>query len=172
MRPVLYLLCGKVGSGKSTFAQTLSSRGVISFSQDALALEKAKDFRKPDDHYRVVDLDTLRRFEAEARDEILKLVLTHLKNGSSVVLDDGFWQRSERDKYRKLGESVGATVVIYYFPIEDHEQWKRLNIRNEGDLRYQHYISLDDMKHLNQYFEAPSVDEGVTIDPWQGEPEK
>lgn len=162
MRPTLYILCGKVGSGKSTFAKKLEVQGVLRFSQDEKALSRIQAFRRPDDGYRVVDEKTLRAAEAEARSEIVGLALTALRQGKSVVIDDGFWRKTERDHYRELAAQAGAYTILYYFPIEPDEQWRRLQIRNQGDLTLVHFISHDDLEYLNKFFEPPK-EEGEAI---------
>lgn len=164
MCPILYLLCGKVGSGKSSFAKKLESQEILRFSNDEIALAKIQTFRNPQDDYRVTSEPILRRAEEEARKETLELALAALRDKRSVVLDDGFWSKAARDHYRQLAAEVGAKVVLYYLPIELEKQWRRLEKRNSGDLRDVHYISFEEMQYLNKFFEPPNNENEVIID--------
>lgn len=157
--PTLYILCGKVGSGKSTLARYLESRGTLRLSQDEYTLSRVQTLRKPEDYYRVIDEKTLRAAEAEARAEILEIALSALRGKRSVVIDDGFWRKAERESYRLHAARAGARSVLYYLPIEPDQQWQRLSNRNQGDLTLVHYISLQDMEYLNTFFEPP-INEG------------
>ena len=162
MSTTLYILCGKVGSGKTTYARKLESQGILRFSQDEKALARVQQYRKPDDFFRVVDEKTLRAAEAEARKEILELALRALREDRPVVIDDGFWRKDERDRYRALATQIGAKVNLCYLPIEPEEQWRRLELRNKGDLTFVHFISRDDMEYLNRFFEPP-INEGEEV---------
>lgn len=49
--------------------------------------------------------------------------------GVNVVLDFGFWSRSEREEYRARGEALGARVEFHVLDVLSEELW-RLKTRN------------------------------------------
>jgi len=159
----LYLLCGKVGAGKSTYARQFEEQGVVRLSQDEITLAKAQGFRDPNNYMRVLSEELLRAFENEARKEILQTTIELLAQGRSVVIDDGFWREEERQRYTLAAKEAGAEVTICYFPVDEGQQWLRLQERNKGDFRDYHYISHEDMVYLNQFFEPPSGPNVVVI---------
>ncbi|MCC6954129.1 MAG: ATP-binding protein [Deltaproteobacteria bacterium] len=156
MPPLLIILCGNVGSGKSSFARQLESHGVIRLSIDEQALHDAREHRDPSNFFRFTDISNLRSAEQRARSENLGRIEKYLRNGQSVVLDDGFWQKEERERYAALAREFGAEPILFYFPIDAETQWSRLVTRNSGDLTSTHYISREDMEYLNQFVQPPS----------------
>lgn len=55
-----------------------------------------------------------------------------LKAGVDVILDFGFWTRSERDEFRRKAHSFGATSKIHYMDIPNDVIWERLSVRNRS----------------------------------------
>jgi len=123
-RPVVYMLCGFVGSGKTTYARRLEAEGCVRLSIDELVFER---------HGRHgVDYDESAYPEHEARALIeLDERLGHLvRSGCDVVLDYGFWSRAFRDRYKEVIEAAGARWRLLYFQVELGEIRRRLQERN------------------------------------------
>jgi predicted kinase len=76
----------------------------------------------------------------------------------NVVLDFGFWKRSERDRVRNLIASFGGNSVLYRLSCSDELAWSRIEKRNErsgADL----YIEPNTFKVLKARFEPLDPDE-------------
>ena len=76
----------------------------------------------------------------------------------NVVLDFGFWTRSERDRVRDLVASLGGNSVLYRLSCPDEVAWSRIEKRNErlgADL----YIEPNTFKVLKARFEPLDGDE-------------
>jgi predicted kinase len=76
----------------------------------------------------------------------------------NVVLDFGFWRRSERDRVRNLIASFGGNSVLYRLSCSDELAWGRIEKRNErfgADL----YIDPNTFKVLKARFEPLDPDE-------------
>ena len=83
----VYLICGKICSGKSTYAQALlreSGAVILSVDELMLALFGQHAGEKHDDY--------AARIKAWYRQKSLEL----LASGLDVILDWGFWTRKER----------------------------------------------------------------------------
>jgi len=118
----LIIICGLPGSGKTTLAKKMSSElAGIRFCPD----EWMEDLG--------VSL-----WDAKFRDVLEKrfLALTQdfLKNGQSVILEYGFWSKSERDQLLHLARSLNVGVELHYLDVPEDEIRRRLEKRGmEGD---------------------------------------
>jgi predicted kinase len=125
MKPVVYLLCGLGGSGKSTYAQKLTEGGLQKFSLDEYVYSKyGRDIvNLPEneylEHYRTakIELDT-------------KLA-SSIKRNHSVVVDYGFWRRNSRDFYKQLIEENGGKWRLIYLKASPEVLLSRLKERNQ-----------------------------------------
>jgi len=129
-KPVLHLICGLPGSGKTTLAKSIASTGAIRFSAD----EWIKDIWND-------------RAEAEGnqfRDQIeqlqWKIAKQMLQNSIDVIIEWGTWGRSEREKLRDEAKAIGANVKFYYLNISRETLKERVLIRNQNIDRHEFYI--------------------------------
>jgi predicted kinase len=76
----------------------------------------------------------------------------------NVVLDFGFWTRSERDRVRGLVASLGGNSVLYRLSCPDEVAWSRIEKRNER-LRADLYIAPNTFNVLKARFEPLDPDE-------------
>ncbi|MBK9394159.1 MAG: ATP-binding protein [Uliginosibacterium sp.] len=153
----IVLCCGKVSSGKSTFARRLAAeRGHFPFSAD----EWMRHFYGEPPEREVFD-----RQLGQCCEMIYRMAERLLARGVDVVLDFGFWQRAERIAVRQRFEAGGHRCRVVYFPIEAHRQWAYLQAR-QADPAVDHYaISAETLAVLNAMFEPPEPDEKVeTVD--------
>ncbi|HYJ13465.1 MAG TPA: ATP-binding protein, partial [Thermomicrobiales bacterium] len=111
-KPTVYLLCGFIGAGKTTFARKLEkTTGAVRITKDEWLIrlvgnDPTIDGYEDYDH-RVCEL---------SRDVAFQLA----EKGIDVIIDEGFWEREQRDLMRKRSEEVGAQAVVYFLdtPIE------------------------------------------------------
>lgn len=146
--PEVVLCCGKVCSGKSTYARRLEAdQGYFRFSADAWMLH----FYEPTEDRTVFD-GQLARCKAMIRLQTQKL----LAAGQSVVLDDGFWTRSERAETRQHFEGLGFAVRLELFPVDLETQVLR-SLRRQAEDGEPHY-DFDEatIAVLNSFFEEPA----------------
>jgi predicted kinase len=122
--PLVYLLAGLTGSGKTTFAKNLEASGVIRLSVDeeVFALHGRHGIDYPEDEYPARERPIVER----TRQRLVELV----RAGHSVVLDYGLWRRSEREDYKQLVEHAGGRWRLLYFPVDRTELRRRLAERN------------------------------------------
>ena len=125
MKPVIYLLCGLGGSGKSTYAQKLADTGLQKFSLDeyVYSLYGRTITSLPEqvylEHYRT------------AKVKLDRKLVSVIKKKQSVVLDYGFWRRDSRDYYKQLVEENGGEWKLIYLKASPEVLLKRLKERNK-----------------------------------------
>jgi Predicted kinase len=150
----IILCCGKICSGKSTFADYLESNcDYFSFSADKWMLHLYGQIENRDEFE--IKLE-------KCKSLILELSTSLLKKGKNVVLDYGFWTKVERQKYKCYFDSIKIKSTIVYFPISSNEQIAHMIKRNEHKSLSQYTFSIKDINELDSKFEEP--DESIDIE--------
>lgn len=143
-KPIIYLLCGLPGSGKTTFAKQLERQDVIRLSLDEELFKMfGKDFSS--DQY----LD----FEKQTKNKLLEQADLLVKDDKSVILDWGFWKREEREKIKSLFHDQNVEIRLVYFKKNLDELVRRVYNR---DLKGNHIIDSEMMKKFFDQFEEPT----------------
>jgi len=81
-----------------------------------------------------------------------------LAHGVDVILDFGFWSRSERDEFRRRAAQLGAVSIVHYLPTRIEEILSRLAARDTAET---FRISEEMILKWSQMFEPPTDDELV-----------
>ncbi len=155
----LILMAGLPGSGKTTVARELESRGYLRLCPDERVFEQhghyGRDF--PRGAYKIRERPILSEVAAELR--------TALASGRDVVLDHGLWTLDERQEWRQVGEDAGAAVTLVYLPASHDELWERIKERNAStfDDPNAMYFSQEDLLRHGARFEPPTADESHVI---------
>ncbi|MFJ5924425.1 AAA family ATPase [Kitasatospora sp. NPDC092948] len=124
-KPVVHLLSGLPGAGKTTYAKELERHGVVRLSVDERMT--ARHGRLGTDYPEAEHLALLGEVVAQVRAELAELV----RAGRSVVLDHGLGTRAERDAYKRLVVGLGARWRLWHFPAQQPELLRRLAVREE-----------------------------------------
>jgi predicted kinase len=145
--PTLFLICGLPGSGKTTLAKRLERE------QAALRLT-------PDEWMARVVGDgndgAKRATVEEVQWEIAQRVLSL---GVDVILESGFWARSERDDFRARAAALGADTKLYYLEVPIDELKRRLTLRNAALPPDTFHVEVDQLDLWAKEFEPPTPDE-------------
>ena len=148
----LILICGLPGSGKTTLAKQLAP--------NVPAVRLSPDEWKHDlgiDYY-----DEQRRVQLE--DRLWRLAQELLTLGQSVILENGFWTREERDELRLGARSLAVGVELHYLDAPVEELWRRLELRNHAARPGVVPIERGDLQEWALRFEAPDEAERARFD--------
>jgi predicted kinase len=98
---------------------------------------------------------------------LLWLALSALRTGTNVVLDFGVWARVERSALRAMAASVGATSELVYLPVDEEEQWRRVQSRSVEDAATTFAMTKADLAGWRRTFEPPDAAEldSTDLDP-------
>ena len=147
----LHLIVGLPCAGKTTYAKKLE------LEQHALRFT-------PDEwHIRLFGLD-LEHPDHNARHGLIEAMMWDiaaraLQLGSNVILDFGFWGKSEREEYRTRASQVGANTIIQFLNVPEQELLARLEVRNANLPAGTFLIPVAKLREWMQIFQAPSADE-------------
>ena len=146
-KPVLHLVCGLPGSGKTTFAKQLeNTTQAIRFSPDEWLYQLGLDF------YDEISRDKVEQLQWEVAQRLLK-------QGMGVILENGFWSKQERSYYREIADAIGATTIIHYLdgPIEElKNRLEKRNLTRDSDTPEVNPLNLDEWC---RFFEPPTKEE-------------
>ena len=148
----VYLICGKICCGKTTYAQKLcneSNAVLLSVDEITLALFGQHCGDKHDEY--------VERTEKYLLNKSLELI----ENNINVVLDWGFWTKAERKAVKEFYKSRNIKFEFHYIDISD-ETWKsRLHKRNNAVLANEtsaYYVDDNLSAKFASIFEVPSED--------------
>ena len=109
------MLCGLVGSGKTTYARRLEASGCVRLAIDEWIFER---HGRHGVDYNESEYPT---HEESARAELDQRLVDLIQQGRDVVLDYGFWSRQWRDRYKQLIQDAGAEWRLLYLK----SNWQR-----------------------------------------------
>ena len=151
----LYLLCGKIGAGKSTLAGQLAARPrTVLISEDHWNATLFPDELRTIDDYV--------RYSARVRAALGPHVVALLKAGLSVVLDFQANTPAVRRWMRMLIDGAGAAHELHFLDLPDETCLRRLRARNAaGEHPYQ--VSDADFALFTRHFVPPTPEEGFNV---------
>ena len=147
----VHFMVGLPCSGKTTLARQLE--------QDHSALRLTPD----EWHTRLFGYD-VEENEHDARHFLIESMLWDIAArvlvlGVNVIIDFGFWARSEREDYRARAAQLGASSEIHFLNVAEEVLLERLAIRNAHLPQGAAYIPEAKLKEWITFFQPPTPDE-------------
>lgn len=139
--PVLWLLIGASGSGKSTFCKTVLSEDVKYFSYDHLRIQHAKD-KIPAEMAKHAgtkkEYSTAWGYCDKHRSQFMHFAdvefIKHIKNYDSIVVDNVNGTRKVRAKFIAEAKKRGYRVKAVMFPVGLQEVVSRQTSRDDKEV--------------------------------------
>ena len=143
----LFLMVGLPGAGKTTLARK------IEHERSALRLT-------PDEWMGALSFDPYDEAKRAAVEALQWIVAARaLELGVDVILDFGFWGRSERDDFRARASSLGAGTEVRFLDVPRSELVSRLSARNAKLPPDTFHVDEAQLDSYFDSFEAPTPDE-------------
>ena len=154
-RPVLHMVCGKIGAGKSTLTRQLAEApATVLISEDTwlAALYPGEIHELP---------DYVRR-AGRLKKAMAEHVVALLGAGVSVVLDFPANTVANRQWMRGIFEAAGAAHALHFLDVPDEVCKARLRARNASGM---HPFETTDAQFdlISSHFAAPSQEEGFDV---------
>ena len=154
----VYLICGKICSGKTTYSARLcKDHHAVMLSVDEITLALfGQDAGEMHDIY-----------TERTKDYLFRKSLEIISAGTNVVLDWGFWTRNERIHAGNFYDSRNIDHEFHYIDISPEEWKKRIQKRNLSVLEHKtdaYYVDESLAQKFEKIFELPDRYE---IDVWK-----
>lgn len=151
--PEVIMICGRLCSGKSTYAKQLKKDGrrvLLSVDELMLSVLEPQLGEKHDDYVH------------RTKKYLLNKSLEILSTGADIILDWGFWKKSERDSVKSFYSERGFEASLHFIDIPVDEWEKRISRRNSqvenGEISA-YFVDEGLKKKFLGMFEQPYEDE-------------
>ncbi|SEU09831.1 ATP-binding protein [Paenibacillus sp. NFR01] len=159
-QPVVVLMCGIAGSGKTTFSQNIAETlgyARLSIDEEVWAVNGRYGIDYPTEQYR----EHLNRAHLRLHQKIAECI----QEKRHVIVDSSFWRKSERDRYKQLVEQAGGQWRLIYLKVDPGELRRRLKIRSERfDANAAFTITEEMLTAFIQGFEEPRGEGEIVIE--------
>ena len=147
-----YVVCGFIGAGKTTFARKLEKEtGAIRITKDEWITKIFGNNITLDKNFAEYD----ERLTELAKDIAFKI----LKSGGDVIIDEGFWAKSQRDDIKKKILNIGAKPILYYVKYPVDKMRERVVNRSKNPSIDSFEISGEMFDSYIKYWQPPEEDE-------------
>jgi predicted kinase len=155
--PLVVMMCGVAGSGKTTFSQLLEKEGFIRLSIDeeiwATRGRYGVDF----------PLEKIEVYKKAAEETLRSRLLNLIRQNQNVVIDFSFWDRARRDRYKRLIEKSGGKWQLIYLKVHRDDLLGRLTLRNQRFDANSFPISEELLNSYLQGFEIPEGEGEIVV---------
>ena len=151
-KPTAYIICGFIGAGKTTFARKLEKEtGAIRITKDEWIVKIFGNKITSDNKFAEYDKNIT---------ELAKYIAFKiLESGSDVIIDEGFWAKSQRDDIKKKILAMGAKPILYYVESPMEKMRERTVTRSKAPTEDSFEISGEMFDSYVEYWEPPMKDE-------------
>ena len=148
------MICGKMGSGKTTYANRLAEKlnaVIIAHDEIMLGLFGGELYEN--------DKEQFYKYHSWVDSYTKRIAGQSAKAGATVIFANGFWSLFERNDLRKFYADMGVACELHYIDTPEEQRHKNIQKRNDdirkGELGY----ILIDEKDINHFFETPDENE-------------
>ena len=146
--PVLIIVCGLPGAGKTTISRSL-------------ATERTGIRLCPDDWLEALEISL---WDEQLRDRVERLqwelARDLLRAGNVVIIEWGTWGRDERERLRLEARTLGAQAELVFLDPPLDELWRRIEARGQESPP----IPRDDLDRWDRVFQRPDAEELAAYD--------
>ncbi len=107
--------------------------------------------------------DSFEAYDSKMTQLATDIALKCLEAGSSVIIDDGFWYRKQRDEIRGKLQEMGIQARLYYLDTPVELMKERTLKRSENPPEDSFNITEQEFNDYLLMFQPPSVDEDFIL---------
>lgn len=154
-QPTVHVLCGFIGAGKTTFAKKLEKKtGAVRITKDEWLIRLIGNDPTIEGF---ADYD--HRICGLSRDVAFDLV----GKGIDVIIDEGFWEKEQRDIIMQRVAESGAKGIMYFLHTPVETIRKRVEDRNARPSDDSFIISGEMLDNYLRSWQPPGEDEDYVL---------
>lgn len=155
--PIIHLICGSTGAGKSTYAKKLSDDiGAICFSiDDWMTSLFGPDVKN------LMDWKWISERALRCENQIMATACALAETGVSSILEIGLQQAKKRaEVVATIAKKSGCTIQTHFLDVDAPERWRRVQQRNaEKGETFKLEVTRDMFDCFETMWESPSENE-------------
>jgi len=154
--PVIHLMCGSTGAGKSTYANALSN----DIQAIHLAIDDWMMSLFGPDLSNSMDWAWISERAARCEDKMVSTAIALAMTGTSSILEIGMQQSLKRSEMVKRITDSNCTYQTHFLNVSASERWQRVQQRNveQGDT-YQLTVTRNMFDFFESMWEQPDENE-------------
>ncbi|MGR9049793.1 AAA family ATPase [Halobacillus faecis] len=158
LTPLVVMMCGVAGSGKTTFSQQLEKEGFVRLSID-------EEIWATKGRYGIdFPIEKFEEYKKDAESKLRNLLIKLIHDKQQVVIDFSFWDRGRRDQYKRLIEDSGGKWKLFYLKVHPDDLRERLKLRNKRFDANSFPISEELLTSYLKGFEIPNGEGEIVIE--------
>lgn len=152
----LVFLTGKMGSGKSTYANGYSIKidAVVLSEDQILSSLFSEEIKSIDDYI---------KYSVKIKPFILSVVQSYIKHGVNVVMDFPGNTVMQREWFKKIIQETNAEHTLTYIKVTDEICLEQIKKRREEFPERHKFDSKEVFYKMKEYFQEPSENEGFNL---------
>lgn len=151
-QPIAYIICGFIGAGKTTFARKLEKEtDTVRITKDEWVI---KIFGN-----KITSHKNFEEYDKKVTELAKNIAFKILESGSDVIIDEGFWEKSQRDDIKKKILAMGAKPILYYVECPVEKMRERVVNRSKIPPEDSFEISAEMFDSYVKNWEPPTEDE-------------
>ncbi|WP_440053137.1 AAA family ATPase [Pseudoalteromonas sp. T1lg65] len=152
----LTFFCGKMGAGKSTYANRVAAQSnAVLVSEDSWLAAHFYD--------QIANFDDYLHYSRLIKPFIKSHVQSILNTGTNVVMDFPANTVSQRAWFTALCDEIDCDHQLVYLDVADRQCLTQIAKRRSEQPARAHFDTPEVFAHVTQFFEAPSVNEKLNI---------
>ena len=155
-QPIAYVICGFIGAGKTTFARKLEKETkAIRITKDEWIIKIFGNKITSDKNFE--------RYDKNITELATDITFKILKAGKDVIIDEGFWVKSQRDDIKKKILNLGAKPIFYYVECPIEKMKERVINRSKYPPIDSFEINEEMFDKYLKYWEPLTVEEDILL---------
>ncbi|HJY98503.1 MAG TPA: ATP-binding protein [Patescibacteria group bacterium] len=151
-QPIAYIICGFIGAGKTTFVRKLEKEtGAVRITKDEWVIKIFGNKITSDENFE--------KYDKKVTELTKHIAFKILESGSDVIIDEGFWAKSQRNDIKKKISELGAKPILYYVECPVDKMRERVVARSKIPPEDSFEISGEMFDSYLKYWQPPEEDE-------------